>query len=206
MERRYVRGLRHYRASVSLRRQAIVHAGLILCVLPGISCSADRETSATPSPEGAEPVSKNAGEFEGTGDEYLAALATCLTDAGWKAVVKPDGGLAVDSVAADQREAFMAAKDGCQQSLGLPPQDSPLTPEEIGRIYDYFVGDLTRCVVRLGYAVGQPPSRETFIANYYAADVDLWSPYDVPAASPDVSEEDWMSLNAECPQNPPESG
>lgn len=140
-----------------------------------------------------------------TGDEYLSALAGCLNDAGWDAVIERDGGMSVDSVTAEQRTAFMAAQDSCKKELGPPPQEAPLTDSEIGRIYDYYVGELTDCVVGLGYPVGEPPSRESFVANYYAPDAGLWSPYDVPAASLTTSEEDWMQLNEKCPQGAPES-
>lgn len=155
--------------------------------------SGDAPAVATPGP---------GGRFAGPGDEYLAALATCLTDAGWKAEVESDGGLSVDSVTAEQREAFIEEKERCQTSLGTPPQERPLTDMEIGRIYDYYVDELTACVVRLGYSVSEPPSRESFVSDYYSADAELWSPYDAPANSLDVSEEEWLRLNDECPQVP----
>jgi hypothetical protein len=136
--------------------------------------------------------------FEGTGEEYDAAVVTCLTAAGWDAVANQYG-VSVPSVTVDQREEFERARDACDRQIGKLPPEPNKTKAEIGELYDYFVTTAAECVRDHGYRVDDPPSRDTYIEDYYTADV-LWSIYG--AVPDDMSQQDWETLNRDCPQDP----
>lgn len=136
--------------------------------------------------------------FDGTEEEHIAASVTCLTAAGWDAVANQYG-VSVPSVTVDQREEFQRALDDCERQIGKFPPEPNKTKAEIGELFDYYVTTTSECVRDLGYRVGDPPSRDSYIEDYYTAEV-LWSPYsEVPD---DISQEDWDTLNRDCPQAP----
>ncbi len=184
----------------------MLSGALVACAgSPGSPGSPDAGTTAD---QGAEATTAAAapgvaGEdeypvFAGTGEEYDAAVVTCLTAAGWDAVANQYG-VSVPSVTVDQREEFERARDACDRQIGKLPPEPNKTKAEIGELYDYFVTTAAECVRDHGYRVDDPPSRDTYIEDYYTADV-LWSIYG--AVPDDMSQQDWETLNRDCPQDP----
>lgn len=146
-------------------------------------------------PEGSKPT---IGAFEGPVEEYMPAVVTCLQEAGWDAIYRPeDDSISVPSVTFEQRKAFSRARRNCDVELGVPEEEPPMTKDEIGEVYDYYTTTLTACIQDHGYPVNDPPSRDTYISGYYES--AGWSPYNTVPEQ--LSEAEWLQLNVDCPQD-----
>lgn len=180
------------------RRGSLVCSLVLLSTLI-ISCSGASDDKAD---KGAQKPSAPATPvFEGTEDEWLLARADCLTAAGWdaEADVQLDS-ISVPSVTFEQRKAFKQAEAACSRSVGDLPTEPPHSAEELEKIYDYFVEELTPCLTKRGYQVEDPPSRDTFIESYYDPTAEgVWIPYD--HVDP-PSQEEWREIQLQCPQDP----
>lgn len=144
---------------------------------------------------GARPPSPSGPRSSDGPDSYFVALAACLREAGWDAVLDPSGqGVSVDSVTGEQRPAFMRARAACTESVGEPPTVAPLTEAEIRDRYAYLLA-ARDCLLALGYPVSEPPSEDVFVDSWSTGP---WSPYAdiVDALTPD----EWDEANRECPQ------
>lgn len=133
-------------------------------------------------------------------EDWGPTMAECLTAAGFADVSSgEDGSLEWGSVPQAQMSAFELARYTCSAQF---PQDPkflrPLTGEQLGRLYDYYAGDLTECLTELGYEVSAPPSRQEFQDTYATSP---WLPFTEAAeqaTAPGASAE----LAAACPQLP----
>jgi len=133
-------------------------------------------------------------------DEYGRVIAQCVRDQGFDATETFDGGVSYGAVPDDQTRAQREAIYRCEVQYPLHPRYlQPFTEDQIRTVYRYYVNELTPCLEAEGFAVGDPPSEETFIATYGTA--DMWSPYDSILRG--VSPEEWQQINERCPQEPP---
>ncbi|MEO8207517.1 MAG: hypothetical protein ABI598_00675 [Chloroflexota bacterium] len=132
----------------------------------------------------------------GTSEEYVAALAGCLREAGWNMQADGVGGLSAD-ISAEQRPAFLAAREACGAILGEPPPGAPLSETEIRARYSYLL-DARRCLTKLGYAIGDPPTLEHFLESYTSGP---WTPFS-DLADQTTSQSEWDEANRACPQIP----
>jgi hypothetical protein len=58
-----------------------------------------------------------------------------------------------------------AAREACQEILGLEPETAPLTDEEITSLYEQSLEAAT-CLEGWGYSISEPPSLEDYIETY----------------------------------------
>ncbi len=182
------------------RRSAsgLLSAVLLACT---VGCSAGGEGEASERlPQDTTGVAP-AGVFEGTTDEWVVATVECLRDAGWDAEADlVQDGIEIPSFTYDQRAALKRARAECTRSVGALPKQPPLSAEEIGLLYDYYVEELTPCLTQRGYQVDDPPSRDAFIEKYYdLSGSGSWYPYQHVDPAGEAA---WLEINQECPQSP----
>ena len=177
-----------------LARVAVVVASVLTVVAcaPSPSPSPSVEPLASPS----SPVSARPSPlaFTGTMDEYIAAVTSCLRDAGWNLRTDGVGGLSAD-ITAEQRPAFLAANKSCQARLGEPPPVAPASEAEIRARYAYLL-EARDCLSNLGYTMGEPPTLELFLESYTSGP---WSPFN-DLADQTTSQAQWDQANQACPQ------
>jgi hypothetical protein len=142
--------------------------------------------------------------FNGTSAEWLQRIAGCLRDKGWDATIEWDGGMHA-SVGPDRQAAFEADKLACWDVFGGPPPYVPPTDAQIRAIYDYWAHDLRDCLIGMGYAIGEPPSKQEFLRTYPRTEGVVesgpWSPYsELPE---NLGPHSWREVNETCPQAPP---
>lgn len=175
-----------------------VGAGVLAVVAcaPSPSVSPSVEPLASPrSPVSARPSPL---AFTGTMDEYIAAVAGCLRDGGWNVRTDGAGGLSAD-IPAEQRPAFLAARESCGATLGEPPPVAPLSEVEIRARYAYLL-EARGCLIDLGYTIGEPPTLDHFLESYTSGP---WSPFN-DLAGQTTSQAEWDKANQSCPQIPGE--
>ena len=129
-------------------------------------------------------------------DEYNAAVAGCLRDAGWNVKTDGVGGLSAD-ITAEQRPAFLATRETCGATLGEPAPMAPLSEAEIRARYAYLL-EARGCLIDLGYTIGEPPTLERFLDSYTS---QPWSPF---GDLEPTSQAEWDQANQSCPQIPGE--
>lgn len=136
-------------------------------------------------------------------EEYAAVMVPCVTEQGIPVEALPDGGLSFGDIPPEQSVLQAEAMYRCEVRFPTHPMFlEPLDSQQLERLYDYFVGDLTACLHGEEYETPAPPSREAFVASYYDPDAEPWSPWPVNDPRLEVVEE-WHRLNQVCPQSPP---
>lgn len=128
----------------------------------------------------AEPTLADRSDEEAALQTYVTRKADCLTEAGFPSTVRSDGGIQIDGVPPEQQQAFVEADTSCAEQLGSIPGEAPFTTPELSVLYDLHV-EGRDCLEDQGLAVSDPPSRQTWIAQYEAglsgADEAPWSPW-----------------------------
>lgn len=131
-------------------------------------------------------------------EDWATTIAACMGDQGFAVSVSRDNGLEWESLPVAQAESFALAQFICSATYPLNPKvNVPLDDEQLARLYDYFVNELTPCLEGEGFAVGDAPSLQAFTDDYYSE--RSWSPYDA-VVSQQSSEDDWYEVNEKCPQ------
>lgn len=136
-------------------------------------------------------------------EEYAAVMVPCLTEQGIPARTLPDGGVGFDDIPEEQWLMQREAMYRCSVRFPTHPMfDEPLNEDQLRRLYDYLVGDLTPCLEDEGYAATTPPPTvDVFIASYYDSAAGPWSPW--PVSDPRLQEmAEWDRLSVVCPQSP----
>jgi hypothetical protein len=130
-------------------------------------------------------------------DDWAPRIAQCLQAQGFLTVTAtPAHGVEWRDIPPAQAEPFALAKYVCESQYPHDPKyDLPLTDPQLGKLYDYYVEVEAPCLQAMGVDTGEPPSRETFIANYYGS--GSWAPFDAVPSSGIVSISD---AEAACPQ------
>jgi hypothetical protein len=134
-------------------------------------------------------------------DEWTAVIASCLRDRGVNVYIKQDGGLNFQQVPAEQQPSAQQALAECQ---GLYPVDEKyrglLAPEQLSKLYEYYVGVLIPCLESRGYPGFDPPSKNSFSESYGTE--DGWSPYmNVPDLD-FLTQSELFDLMSSCPETP----
>lgn len=136
-------------------------------------------------------------------EEYAAVMVPCLTEQGIPVKALPDGGIGFEDIPPEQAVLQSEAMYRCSVRFPTHPLFAePLDDEQLRRLYDYLVEDLTVCLEEEGYAAPPPPTVEAFISSYSDPGADAWSPYPVEDSRLD-QEAEWYRLNNVCPQTPP---
>jgi hypothetical protein len=130
--------------------------------------------------------------------EAPSVFVDCMNGLGFPDVtLLPDGGVNSGNIPDEQREASAIARFGCDTQYPVDPiYEAALTDQQLGLVHDYFVESLIPCLTAEGYSVGDVPGKETFVATYLQTG---WSPY---ASVPQLSGNEWYTLNEICPQWP----
>jgi hypothetical protein len=119
----------------------------------------------------------------------MAYLEACVESAGFDATVEGDG-LAVRY--GDQRAYYEQVRETCFQAAvdsGLVAPQGPLDEEFLAAQYEAFL--LTyECMVREGYPVTDPPSKDAYIESEGVS----WHPYERLGGDP-------SAIEAKCPQD-----
>lgn len=132
-------------------------------------------------------------------EEANDLTASCMSDEGFEAQRDSNGGTSYNGITAEQLGPFEVAQYVCASKYPIDPKYRiPLNDKQLGYLYDYYTGDLTRCLGERDVTVSNPPSRGAFVANYYDQG-GVWTPYEGVRAG---NQEDWARLNKECPQMP----
>lgn len=111
--------------------------------------------------------------------EFFARVAACMSDQGIPAeVAADDAGIEYESVpGTDQHSEEIY--EACAAEMGGEPTAAPLSEAEIGLVYEELL-KVRECLLAEGYEASDPPSRETFIAQYTSAastETGPWTPY-----------------------------
>lgn len=185
--------MRSNRLLISAERgqRAFLAAALVVLLALANSCDARVEQIVSPTPS----ASASTAMFEGPREEYLPRLADCLRGAGWNVQLDADGGMSLQSLTAEQRPAFIAAKDACEQQIGTLPPPEPLSEQQIRNQYAYLL-EVRQCLQKLGYTISEPPTVDAFTDSWATGP---WSPYD---DLEHVSQQQWTEANQKCPQTP----
>lgn len=134
--------------------------------------------------------------------EWTTVQLGCLNDLGYPVVAMPDGrGIDSSMIPASQAARggpYALAVYTCQAQYSMEPSTGELTEEELGELYDWYLGVEVPCLEEHGAEVSDPPSRASFIETYNS---NPWIPFgaiDHEALGPEKIDE----LLAECPQSP----
>lgn len=133
--------------------------------------------------------------------EYGEVIVACMAEFGFAAEPIDGGeGVRYEPVPPEQNEALEAAYDECRARYPTAEvYTRPLTEEQLGILYDYWIEERFPCLAAEGITGFDPPSRQTFISS---PDYQRWSPEDL-LASRAGSGERLHELLELCPRRPP---
>lgn len=162
--------------------------------------SAERQAAApVSSPSTPEPVMSESVDFVRNVSitDWAQVQVACLKEQGYDSSVSADGsGIIYGGVSGEQEGTMTDAVALCEAKFPLDPvYDNPLTEAQRGFLYDWYVGESVPCLRTQGVEPVAPPSRDTFINNFYSSDV--WLPFS------GVPQDRFTSVTAACPENPP---
>ena len=138
-------------------------------------------------------------------NKWVHRVVQCLRDKGWDAeAFESSPGELGYRLASKVPQSQLRAWDRdmmkvCPKEAGGFPETPELTPEQVDRMYDFLL-DERECLIGQGYAIGTPPSRETWVSAYSTN--HYWIPYsELPELGPSAR----FELEKKCPQEPPDS-
>lgn len=133
--------------------------------------------------------------------EFGEVMAQCMTEAGFNAQARADGGVSFEEIPQEQSEAQSLALYVCQAKYPVDPvYTQPLTDAQIDFLYDYYRDDFSACLQAEGFSVGELPSRSKF-KEAYAGVGEPYTPYAVLLENVDPAHvEKLMSICPEVPQ------
>jgi len=137
------------------------------------------------------------------GTEWPEVMRDCLHEEGFPQVVLTElgDGLRFGGIPVEQDQAFQLARYVCSARYPLDPRmNRPLSPDQLSRLYGFYVGEQLRCIEGLGYEVPDPPTEQTFLETF---DSDPWLPFRfaMPQAL-EKGESALAELMQTCPQQP----
>lgn len=105
-----------------------------------------------------------------SGAERPDVMFECLTEAGFPVERSPSGsGHGMTFASPDQMTAYDLATYVCMAQYPLDPRhDQVLTDAQLAIYHDWLVENTVACMREREHPVAEPPSVETFIANYRA--------------------------------------
>ncbi|WP_162801956.1 hypothetical protein [Ornithinimicrobium murale] len=126
-----------------------------------------------------------------TPQEIDQIMADCMTDHGFPAVVKDGGGWGYE-VPAGQSDAAALVSYSCKALYPMAAEFvTPLSADQLRVYYDWLVEETIPCMQSLGYPTPEPPTFETYAANYEASQALFFAdaaldPAEVGGAMPDI--------------------
>lgn len=131
--------------------------------------------------------------------DWLEAMEACMRNSGWE--------LEIDylqygfsGMPGEQFDQYDADLKTCEEKIGSSPNDYPMTPELVGRLYDHLV-EMKACLEGFGFDISDPPSKAKFIDQYKQISEDSfpWTPFiDIPSGLPDKK---MKEIFTKCPQD-----
>lgn len=132
-------------------------------------------------------------------DEWAVVTASCLTDEGFYAEATSNG--LSSSADPGQEQELAVATYVCALKYPTNPRTNiPLNDDQKRFLYEYYTRVLTPCVEAEGFQVPPPPTQQSYIETY--GNEGSWNPYALVAEATG-GEEEWLRINALCPQVPP---
>ncbi|WP_157981693.1 hypothetical protein [Protaetiibacter intestinalis] len=132
-------------------------------------------------------------------EEWATTVVACLSEEGFDAEAKPDGGIFYDY--GSQRAAYAMALYVCTTKYPVDPRYlQPLTDEQLAELYAYSSQTLKPCLEAQGLVVPDLPSLQVYLDAH--GGVEAWNPYADPTHAIDSSEK-WDEISANCPPYPP---
>ena len=132
--------------------------------------------------------------------EWALVMDECLDAEGFPDVsATAEGALVADGTTGGQ--AYEFAMYICSARFPIDPQFfEPLSNEQVGIVYDYFVGPLTGCLEGEGWSIQKPTlTREDFVESWEG--LPVWSPYDDVDITT-ITGDEFDDLLAVCPEFP----
>ncbi|WP_199042536.1 hypothetical protein [Glycomyces salinus] len=135
---------------------------LLLTLLCGCS---EQDSSTTQENSYAPPAS-----------QWPEDMENCLTDLGWDVEIGSDGRISIRQLPNEQVDQYNEDMRQCESQYGYDLPREPISAEQAEEIWDRFL-DAATCIENLGYAVEDPPSRESAIEALQQVPIDLgWDP------------------------------
>lgn len=133
--------------------------------------------------------------------EFGDVIVACMAEFGFAASSVDGGeGVSFEPVPPHRNQALETAYDECRARYPTAEiYTRPLTREQLGILYDYWIEERFPCLEAQGISGIEPPSRERFVSS---ADYGRWSPEDVVARSAGSGER-LDELLVLCPRRPP---
>ena len=133
-------------------------------------------------------------------EEFVAAMSTCLTEAGWDVEVAADGTYSHEGQGEATVRAFNNAVSACSDKHGS--REAP-TREGVETLYDRAL-DTAACLEAAGYDVSDPPSLEAYVEDVLERSPDIWIPFqEVLDSTEFTNDAEYQALYARCPQDGP---
>lgn len=101
-----------------------------------------------------------------TRDEIDQVKADCLTEQGFPAEVEDSGGISYEVPSGQQGSARIASYTCSGQYPLRERYSQTLSEEQLQVYYDWIVEETIPCMQDLGYPTPEPPTLETFMAEY----------------------------------------
>jgi hypothetical protein len=136
-------------------------------------------------------------------NEVGPVRGACLQHRGIDVTIGSDGSsLYFQGIPQEQQERLQEEQAICKALYPLDDAYSgPLNEEELGRLYDFYVGSLVPCLEAEGYSGFEPPSLDTYVESYGTE--SEWMPYtDIIHLVDAMSEGKRQALFGNCPQAP----
>ncbi len=132
--------------------------------------------------------------------EWAQVQVDCMIQAGFSASANPQGGIEYADVPKEQGSALNLAAYVCQLQYPVDPRTHLALPRVRAEMqYDWLVSSVYPCVASQGYTVSAPPTRDTWLDQYYSHE-SYWDPY--VQANPDTDGLD--RLYEACPHDAPD--
>lgn len=154
------------------------------------------ETFGVEDPPDVEPI-----RYVSSGEERADVMKECLTEAGFPVTVGDDGAVVMEFASPEQTSDYNRASYVCMAQYPLDPRmTGELADAQLDRYYDWLLAHPVACMRERGHPVAEPPTRETFIANYRATGELLFFADDLP---PDLEAEIMGDVLEHCETEPP---
>ncbi len=131
--------------------------------------------------------------------EWATAQVACLAAEGIPATANHQGGVTYGDIPVEQGPAQVRASAECEAQYPLDPRYNMRLPTKRAEAqYDFLVDSLGPCVEELGYSISGPPSKETWLDEYYTMGRS-WDPFAEAAQQMSAESSSLDELYQRCP-------
>lgn len=131
--------------------------------------------------------------------EWSTVQANCLSEHGFSVEPNPQGGINWGEIPPEQAQAQRLAAAQCEARYPIDPRFNMQLPlRRAENQYAFLVETQMPCVERAGYVVSAPPSKQTWLEQYYTTG-SAWDPFVEAAEQSGPGTEGLDSLYQACP-------